>query len=150
MFRKVSACVAMLAMTMLVFVALPATAQAAKPAPVVASIAIDQAAPYAVGDVLTFTTTIPRLSGWEYPMVAVACFQDVDGDGVIEHGWPWDDVVYTELAKPGSTFTLGGYSSIWTLRGGGPAECDADIDAYGWKSGVESVRVLATISFNAG
>jgi hypothetical protein len=99
-----------------------------------------------LGDALTFATTAAGLAGWEYPMVAVSCFQDVNGDGAIDTNLVGPDLVYTELDHPDATFTLGGYSSIWTQRGGGPAVCRADLDAYGWKGGKESARVLASTS----
>ena len=34
-----------------------------------------------LGDTLTFKTTVEPLAGWEYPMVAVSCYQDMNGDG---------------------------------------------------------------------
>jgi hypothetical protein len=98
----------------------------------------------ALGDALTFATTVEPLAGWEYPMVAVSCYQDVNGDGVTDTNLLGPDIVFSELEKPSATFMLGGYSSIWTQRGGGPATCRADLDAYGWKGGRESTRVLAT------
>jgi hypothetical protein len=97
-----------------------------------------------LGDTLTFRTTVEPLAGWEYPMVAVSCYQDVNGDGKVQTDLLGPDVVFTWLDKPGANFTLGGYSSIWTVRGGGDAVCRADLDAYGWKRGKESTRVLAT------
>lgn len=96
-----------------------------------------------LGDYLTFATTIEPLAGWEYPMVAVSCYQDVNGDGTIDTNLLGTDIVFSWLDRPNATFTLGGYSSIWTLRGGGDAVCRADLDAYGWKGGKESTRVLA-------
>jgi hypothetical protein len=103
----------------------------------------------ALGDTLTFATSGGSLAGWEYPMVAVSCYQDVNGDGVIDTNLLGPDVVYTWLDKPSAQFLLGAYSSIWTQRGGGPAECRADYDAYGWKGGSESIRVLNSVSFDA-
>jgi ABC-type glycerol-3-phosphate transport system substrate-binding protein len=97
-----------------------------------------------LGDTLTFKTTVEPLAGWEYPMVAVSCYQDVNGDGTVQTNLLGPDVVFTWLDRPNADFTLGGYSSIWTVRGGGPAVCRADLDAYGWKRGKESTRVLAT------
>ena len=97
-----------------------------------------------LGDTLTFKTTVEPLAGWEYPMVAVSCYQDVNGDGTVQTDLLGPDVVFTWLDKPSAGFTLGGYSSIWTVRGGGDAVCRADLDAYGWKRGKESTRVLAT------
>jgi hypothetical protein len=97
-----------------------------------------------LGDALTFATTLASLAGWEYPMVAVSCYQDVNGDGTIDTSLLGPDIVYSWLDKPDASFTLGAYSSIWTERGGGDAVCRADLDAYGWKGGTESIRVLAT------
>jgi hypothetical protein len=99
-----------------------------------------------LGDTLTFGTTVEPLAGWEYPMVAVSCYQDVNGDGTVDTNMLGPDIVYSWLDKPDATFLLGAYSSIWTLRGGGDAVCRADLDAYGWKGGKESTRVLATTS----
>jgi hypothetical protein len=95
-----------------------------------------------LGDTLTFATTVEPLAGWEYPMVAVSCYQDVNGDGAVDTNLLGPDIVYAELAHPDGTFTLGGYSSIWLQLGGGPATCRADLDAYGWKGGTESIRTL--------
>jgi hypothetical protein len=97
-----------------------------------------------LGDTLNFRTTVEPLAGWEYPMVALSCYQDVNGDGTVDTNLLGPDIVFSWLDKPDATFTLGGYSSIWTVRGGGPAVCRADLDAYGWKSGRQSTRVLAS------
>lgn len=113
-----------------------------------ASITLDQPSPV-LGDTVTFTTTVPKLAGWEYPMVAVSCYQDVNADGVVDTNLLGPDVVFTWLDQPQAGFTLGGYMSIWTLRGGGDAVCRADLDAYGWKGGRQSVRVLASTGFLA-
>src|SRR5262245_38762022 len=37
-----------------------------------------------LGDKLTFATVSGSMAGWEYPMVAVSCYQDVNGDGAID------------------------------------------------------------------
>lgn len=97
-----------------------------------------------LGDAMTFDTTAEPLAGWEYPMVAVSCYQDVNGDGAVDTNMLGPDVVFTWLDKPDATYTLGGYASIWTNRGGGDAVCRADLDAYGWKGGKQSMRVLAS------
>ncbi|HSB38713.1 MAG TPA: hypothetical protein VLD13_06460 [Gaiellaceae bacterium] len=73
----------------------------------------------------------------------------LNGDGVVDTSLLGPDVVCTWLDKPGAQLLLGTYSSIWTQRGGGPAECRADPDTYGWKGGKESTRVLASVSFHA-
>jgi hypothetical protein len=97
-----------------------------------------------LGDTLTFATSVEPLAGWEYPMVVVSCYQDVNGDGYVDTNMLGPDIVYSWVDRPSATFTLGAYSSIWTLRGGGDATCRAELDAYGWKGGKESTRVLAT------
>ena len=97
-----------------------------------------------LGDTLTFATSVEPLAGWEYPMVVVSCYQDVDGDGHVDTNMLGPDIVYSWVDRPSAAFTLGAYSSIWTLRGGGDATCRAELDAYGWKGGKESTRVLAT------
>jgi hypothetical protein len=102
-----------------------------------------------LGGEVGFTTTAVGLAGWEYPMVAVSCYQDVNGDGTVDTNLLGPDIVYAWLDHPDVEFLLGAYSSIWTLRGGGPAECRADLDAYGWKGGKESTRVLDALTFHA-
>jgi hypothetical protein len=96
-----------------------------------------------LGDTLTFRTTVGGLSGGEYPMVAVSCYQDVNGDKIVDTGLLGPDIVFSQLGTPSATFMLGGYSSIWLNRGGS-AVCRGDLYAYSWKGGKESTRVLAT------
>jgi hypothetical protein len=103
-----------------------------------------------LGDTLTFaTSTGGSLAGWEYPVVVTSCYQDVNGDGTIDTNLLGPDIVYSWVDKPDAPYLLGAYSSIWTQRGGGPADCRAELDAYGWKANHESVRVLASTSFHA-
>jgi hypothetical protein len=113
------------------------------------SIKLEPYSELSLGGDVGFSTTAVGLAGWEYPMVAVSCYQDVNGDGTVDTNLLGPDVVYTWLDHPDAEFLLGAYSSIWTLRGGGPAECRAELDAYGWKSGNESTRVLDALAFHA-
>jgi hypothetical protein len=92
------------------------------------------------GDSLTFATTVERLAGWEYPLVALSCYQDVNQDGTVDTNLLGPDIVFGLLDRPDATFTLAG-SSKWAQRGG-DAVCRADLDAYGSKGGQESIRVL--------
>ena len=89
----------------------------------------------ALGDTLTFGTDPVGLAGWEYPMVAVWCYQ---GDVVVD----------MQLQKPDTQFLLGGASSTW-LDNPGPANCFGRLYAYGWKGGNESIRFLADQPFSA-
>jgi hypothetical protein len=98
-----------------------------------------------LGDTLQFGATVEPLAGWEYPMVDLSCYQDVNVDGTIDTNLLGPDVVFTWLDKPDAYYTLGGYSSIWTLRGGGDAVCRANLAAYGWKGGKQSIRVLKSL-----
>ena len=88
-----------------------------------------------LGSTVRFDTTVEPIAGWEYPMVDLWCFQN-------------DQVVFTWLDRPDATYTLGGYSSIWTLNGGGMADCRANLVAIGWKGGQQSARVLASMWFH--
>ncbi len=82
-----------------------------------------------LGSKLTFKTTVQPLAGWQYPMVAVACYQDVNNDGTIEKSTNGPDLVYLQLDHPDTTFVLGGGWSKWLERGGS-AVCSADLYAY--------------------
>jgi hypothetical protein len=97
-----------------------------------------------LGDTLAFATTVERLAGNEYPMVALTCYQDVNHDGTVNTSITGPDIVFGLLDQPGATFQLGGWSPWTVTYGGGAATCRADLDAYGWKGGQESIRVLAT------
>lgn len=120
---------------------------AAKPVPVAASISINEPAPYSLGDTLTFTTTGKPTNGG-YLMVSTACYQDVDGDGLVS--FSFGDIVYGELTHPDESITLGGYSSIWTERGGGPAFCGSNLVSIKWKGGRQYVDLLASVVFESG
>jgi hypothetical protein len=96
------------------------------------------------GSRLTFGTSVEPLAGWEYAMVSLACYRDVDGNGVVDMSLTGPDVVLTQLDRPDATFVLGGYS-IWTNLGGGAATCRADLDAYGVKGGRQTIRVLQSL-----
>jgi hypothetical protein len=97
-------------------------------------------------DTVTWATTIGSLAGWETPKAVLSCYQDVNGDGTINTSLGGPDIVYSWVDKPSAVFSFSGQgqTSIWSLRGGGPATCRADLDAYGVKSGQESVRLLAS------
>ena len=97
-----------------------------------------------LGDMMKFATTVEPLAGWEYPMIVVSCYQDVNGDGSIDTKMLGPDIVYSWLDHPAASFLLGAYDSIWKQRGGGDALCRAELDAYGWKGGKQSVRILAS------
>jgi hypothetical protein len=80
------------------------------------------------GQAVTFDTVAGSLAGWEYPMVALHCYQS-------------NVLVWLQLNHPDTTFTVGGGSSQWTA---GDATCNASLYAYGWKGGKESIRLLAS------
>jgi hypothetical protein len=108
---------------------------AAAPAPPSGTIVLDTAAP-AYGQPVTFTTTVSgRLKVYQYPLVYVACSQD--------------ELVYGQLDYPDTAFILGGGSSLWVTRGGGPAECIATLYIY---PGLHEKPIiwLASIAFSAG
>lgn len=92
---------------------------------------------------VTFATTVAGLSGNEWPMVVVSCFQDVNLDGVVDTTVGGPDQVYGGMDSPSASYLLGGGSSLWLVRGGS-ATCNAELFAYGFKGGSETIRSLAT------
>ncbi len=89
----------------------------------------------ALGNRVTFATTVGSLAGWEYPMVVVSCYQS-------------GKMVWSTVDDPGAAFLLGGANSDWALSGGSAA-CTATLAAYGWHRGIESIRPMADTSFDA-
>jgi hypothetical protein len=75
-------------------------------------------------------------------MVAVRCYQDLNGDGI--HAFPDDggDLVFMALDHPDVDFVLGGGSSRWVTTGGS-AECKAVL-WYGNKAKTQTIRELAS------
>lgn len=86
------------------------------------SIRLNESGPFALGDSVTFTTSVSGLTGNEYPMVYLECSSDADGTRV-----------YGQLDHPNSVFVLGGGSSLWWSVGGSAA-CTAHLYSYGGKS----------------
>jgi hypothetical protein len=123
-------------------VALALAAIAGAKAATTSSISLDQSG-VALGDTVTFTSTVEKLKGNEWPMVALSCFQDVNLDGVVDSTVGGPDQVFGVLDTPSAVFSLGGGSSLWLDRGGA-ATCKAELFAYGFKGGAETVRQLAT------
>jgi hypothetical protein len=99
------------------------------------SISLESYSDLWLGGVVGFNTTVVGLTGSENPGVSVQCSQN-------------GQVVYMEFDSVGTEFKLGGDSSQW-LTNGGPANCEADLYAYGWKGGQETIRLLAQVFFNA-
>ena len=124
--------VAIVLATCIGILALPATAGGRKGNTTggTSTIKLESYSELKLGGYAGFETNAVGLAGWEYPMVAVWCYQS-------------GDLVYMELNKPAAEFLLGGASSAWLSKGGG-ATCEADLYAYGWKGGKESTRVLAS------
>ena len=143
--------VAIVLATCIGILALPATAGGRKGNTTggTSTIKLESYSDLRLGGYAGFDTNAVGLAGWEYPMVAVSCYQDVNKDGTVDTNLLGPDVVFTWLDHPTAEFLLGAYSSIWTLRGGGDATCRADLDAYGWKGGQESIRVLDSLTFDA-
>ena len=108
-----------------------APAQAVKPIPVT-TITLDQAAP-AFQDTVTFTTT--GTEKMRNPRIILVCYQG-------------DDLVYGENGALDYGFILGGYSSPWTMLGGGPADCTATIADYVWKGKWQVGYSGASIAFH--
>jgi hypothetical protein len=76
-----------------------------------------------------------KVKGYQYPLILVEAFQG-------------EDKVYAQLAAPDDAFLLGGGSSEWVTRGGGPADCIARLMIY---PGLHSdpILELASVTFRA-
>jgi hypothetical protein len=70
-----------------------------------------------LGDSLTFATSVEPLAGWEYPMVALSCYQDVNGDGKVDTNLLGPDIVFAN-----STSRTQHSTSAATRRSGHSAE----------------------------
>jgi hypothetical protein len=129
--------VAIVLATCIGILALPATAGGRKGNTTggTSNIKLESYSDLRLGGYAGFETNAVGLAGWEYPMVAVWCYQS-------------GSLVYMELDKPGAEFKLGGDGSAWLTKGGS-ANCEADLYAYGWKGGRESIRTLDSTTFDA-
>jgi hypothetical protein len=86
------------------------------------------------GDYLTFTTN--QSGKIKLPMIKVHCYQN----GVM---------VYLEAGTNTTSFQLGGGSSDWVQKGGGAANCVADL-YYNQETPRQAQPILATMTFEAG
>ena len=123
-----------------IFAIFAITAVSAYAAPPVASGTIsgpNEAAPYAFGDEITFTTTTSGLRGTQYPLVYVECYSVVDGT-----------FLYGQLDHPIATFELGADSSQWHVQRD-DANCNATLYAYGGKGQTPQIVELASLAFAA-
>jgi hypothetical protein len=129
--------VAIVLATCIGILALPATAGGRKGNTTggTSTIKLESYSDLRLGGYVGFDTNAVGLAGWEYPMVAIWCYQS-------------GDLAYMALHKPDTEFLLGGAGSAW-LTNGGAATCEADLYAYGWKGGSESIRNLASTPFDA-
>ncbi|HTL86638.1 MAG TPA: hypothetical protein VL856_15750 [Acidimicrobiia bacterium] len=127
---------AIVATMALLTIAMPVAFAAKRPSgPTSSHIALESYSDLRLGGYVGFTTVAVGLAGWEYPMVSITCSQG---------GNP----VFVDLGQPDHEFLLGGSASTW-LTNGGAADCVAELDAYGWKGGKESVRTLDSVPFTA-
>jgi hypothetical protein len=88
-----------------------------------------------LGSAVDFTTTYPRQT--KNPRIEIRCY---DAAGAL---------VYAEAGDAGHTFTLGGYSSMWTANPGS-ASCTARLFDLIWNgNNPQEVVWLASTSFDA-
>jgi hypothetical protein len=137
--RSILAMVSVAAVATAVFWAVPGFASAAKggktaAAPVFSNITLNQdPSTLHLGSPVTFSATWTGLSGTDSPQIGLSCYQGAT-------------LVFGDLEAPDYSFVLGGGSSKWLMYGGG-ASCTATLYAYGSKSGIMTVRELASTSF---
>src|SRR5262245_27600098 len=68
--------------------------------PATSSIAFEEYSHFSLGSEVGFSTTAVGLASWEWPMVTIWCYQDLNGDGI--HTFPNDggDLVYAQMDHP--------------------------------------------------
>ena len=95
--------------------ALAALLLSAMPVKAAASISINEPGPYHFLDVVTFSVEVPKLKGYEYPMVLVRCYQA-------------STEVWASLRAPEDPVRLGNaVSNSWIS---GDADCTVELWAY--------------------
>jgi hypothetical protein len=99
-----------------------------------------------LGGVVTFETEVDGLKGWQYPMIAVWCYQDLNGDGIKYFPNDGGDLVYMWLDSPDASFPLGAASSKWVDLGGA-ADCQAILYAYGDRGNTQTIDTLDATGF---
>lgn len=99
--------------------------------------------PYHYGDVVSFSSS-DNIKGHKYPMVEVACYQDVNGDGSVDLDLFGPDIAFIALDHPDRSFLISG----GRLDESQPAACVASLYAYGWKGGQESIEKLDSVQFS--
>lgn len=104
------------------------------PQTVTPSIVLDQS-PVSFGDQITFTCVVPH--GTHNPWISVTAYDDIGA------------LLYGEGGPVGHTFQLGGASSEWVGRGGGPAQVHAELGDLYWRGGHEYYTKLAETNFDA-
>lgn len=116
------------------------------PAPPTGTIEINQPAPYHYGDILTFTTDSQGLHG-AHPMVEVALYQDVNGNGTVDENLYSTDLVFLTLNTPEQPVVLATGEGTH-VDASKPSKGQARLLAYGWKGRQEYVTPLDSIEFD--
>lgn len=104
------------------------------PTTVTPSIVINES-PVSFGDSVSFACVVPK--GAHNPWISLNAYDD---QGVL---------LYGEGGSPDHVFVLGGASSEWVGRGGGPAHLVAELGDLYWKGGHEYYTFYAKTDFEA-
>lgn len=117
----------------------------ASPVRAAASISVDQSGPYAAFDTITLTTVIPKLKGYEFPIVLIICRSSATGERVWTYFQRWEET--GDPVDGPEPVVLGGdpnnTSIVWNSVGG-DADCTIELWAYGGLSHPNSEHVLAS------
>lgn len=117
----------------------------AMPVQAAASIAVNEPGPYAKGDVITMTVVVPKLKGYEYPVVLIKC-RNAAGDVLWTYFRRWDGGGEPSESGP-EPVLLGGdpdnTSIVWNSVGG-DATCTIELWAYGGLAHPHSEHLLAS------
>ena len=110
--------------------ALAALLLSAMPVRAAGSISVDQPPPYHHFDTITLTVVVPKLKGFEYPVVLIRCSNATEVVWTYFRRWDTDGPPDESGPEP---VVLGGDPSNTSIRWnavGGPADCTVELYAY--------------------
>jgi hypothetical protein len=109
------------------------------------SISVDQSGPYHWGDTITVTVEVPKLKGYQYPVVLMRC-ENATGDFMWSYFRRWDGQGFPPAEIGPRPIILGepvnSDQPPWTMADGN-ADCTVELWAYGGLSHPNPVFLAA-------
>ena len=104
----------------------------AAPVSAAGSISVNEPGPYHHFDTVTLTVVVPKLKGYQYPVVLIRCSND--SEVLWTYFRRWDDKGYPPEESGPEPVVLGGDPGNASIRWnavGGAADCTIELYAYG-------------------